>query len=123
MGIVGLIWMLIGHVRNVKIKYFLLYNIVQSILISVFLAIIQLGLNIILSIISKISFLDFIAAIINFIFSIKIIRLYSLNISFTAIQLLVFMLIVYIVIGIILGRIFYIPYLSDLMNKAMKSYQ
>lgn len=122
MGIVGLIWFFIAYYRKQKLKFFLMYNIAQSMVISIFLALIHLGLDIILSILAKIPFVDFIAAIIYYVFNFKILRIYFLNLSFTIPELLVVLLIGYIIIGIIPGRIFYIPFLTDLMSKTMKNY-
>lgn len=122
MGIIGLLWLIIAHIKNKKLRFFLMYNVVQSMVIAIFLTIIKIGLDIILSILGKIPILDFVAAIIYYIISFKIIRFYSLGISFTAFELLLFLLLIYIIVGIILGRIFYIPYLSDFMKKTMKNY-
>lgn len=122
MGIVGLIWLLIAYFLKQKLKFFLMYNIAQSMVISIFLALIKMGLDIILTIISKISILDYVAAIIYWLFAIEIIRIHLFNLSFTIPELLVVILIGYIITGICLGRIFYIPYLTDLMYKAMKNY-
>ncbi len=122
MGIVGLLWLIIAHIKNKKLRFFLMYNVVQSMVIAILLTIIKLCLDIILSILAKLPILDFIAAIIYYIISFKIIRFYSLGISFTAFELILFLLLIYIIIGIFLGRIFYIPYLSDFMNRTMKNY-
>ena len=122
MGIVGLIWFIIAHFLKQKLKFFLMYNIAQSMVISIFLALIKIGLDIILSILAKIPFLDYIAAIIYYILSYKILRIYLFNLSFTIPELVVVILIGYIITGILLGRIFYVPFLSDLMYKTMKNY-
>lgn len=122
MGIIGLLWLIVAHLKNKKLRFFLMYNVVQSMVISILLTILKLGLDIILSILGKIPLLDFIAAIIYYVISFKIIRFYSLGISFTAFELILFLLLIYIIIGILLGRIFYIPYLSNFMQKTMKNY-
>lgn len=122
MGIIGLIWFVIAYYRKQRLKFFLMYNIAQSMVISIFLALIHLMLDIILSIFAKIPFIDFIAAVIYYIFNFKILRIYFLNLSFTVPELLIVLLIGYIITGVILGRIFYIPFLTDLMSKTMKNY-
>ncbi|MBQ4122615.1 hypothetical protein IJD44_02680 [bacterium] len=122
MGIVGLFFIIIAFLKKQKVKFFLMYNIAQSMVISIFLALIKLGLGIILEIIAKIPYVDYIAAIIYYILNFKVLRIYLLNITFTIPELLVTLLIGYIVTGIILGRIFYIPFLSDVMSKTMKNY-
>lgn len=124
MGIAGLIWFLFAYLKHKKLKYFLMYNIIQSMLISILLTIIKLSVDIILSIFSKIPHLDFFAAKLYYnVISFKIIRIYSMNMSFTAFEFLLLLLLLYIIIGVILGRIFYIPILTDFMQKAMKNYQ
>ncbi len=124
MGIVGLIWFIIAYIKNYKLKYFLFYNIVQSMVISIILTICKLLTDIIFTIFAKIPFLDYLSAKLYYcVISFKIIRIYSLNISFTIFELLLFMLLIYIISGIFLGRIFYIPVLTDFMQKAMKNYK
>ncbi len=120
MGIIGLVWYIIALLLKRKLKYFLLYNISQSMIIAIILAIFKLFIDIILMLISKIPFLDFIVALFNLIISIKIIRFHTLGFSFTLIEFLVFLLLLYISIGVILGKIFYIPFLTKFMNKVIK---
>lgn len=123
MGIVGLIWFVIAYFTNKRLKYFLMYNIAQSMIIAIFLTIIKLAVDIILSIFAKIPFLDFIAAKLYYnVISFKIIRIYSLGLSLSFFELLLFLLLIYIIAGVIAGRIFYIPYLTNFMYKAMKNY-
>lgn len=123
MGIVGLLWIIFAHVLKTNLKYFLMYNISQSMVIAIILAIFKLLTSVVLSLISKIAFLDLIVALFNLIISVKIIKIHALGISFTLIELFVFILLAYICTGVILGRIFYVPILSKLMNKALSSYK
>ena len=123
MGIAGLIWIIIAYFRKQNLRFFLMYNIAQSMVISIFLALIKIGLDIILSVIAKIPFVDYIAAVIYFLLSFNVIRIYGLNISFTLLELLVILLIGYSITGVVLGRIFYIPFLTDLMNRTMRHYK
>lgn len=120
LGIIGLIVMLIAYSQKKRLRAFLNYNVVQSVVIGVFLAIFKCVFDLVLTIFSKIAFLDFIAAIINFLFSYKIIRIYALNLSFSVPEIFVYILLIYIITGVILGRIFYIPILSDFISKALK---
>lgn len=123
MGIAGLLWLILAYFLKKKLRYFLMYNIAQSMIIAIILAIFKLLTDIILSLIAKISFLDFIMAIFNLVISFKIIRISNSGISFTILELLLLMLLGYIIFGILFGRIFYIPYLSDFMKKVMKTYK
>lgn len=121
MGIIGLFWIILANMLHKKLKYFLMYNIVQSMLISVFLAAFKLILDIVLSILSIIPFIDSILAVFNWFISVKVISIFYF--SFSILELLIFTLICYISIGVIIGRIFYIPILTDLINKIMKNYE
>lgn len=123
MGIIGVIWYAIAYFRKQRIKYFLIYNIAQSMIISIFLALFNvLVFYIILPIMGAIPIIDCVAALINIILSFKILRIYLLNLSFSIPELVVTILIIYIIIGIIKGRIVYIPYLTNIINKALKNY-
>lgn len=117
MGIVGLIWLVIGYITNKKLRYFLMYNITQSMLISIICAAFFFGLWIL----SLIPFLEFLSAILNLILTVKIVNIFLL--SFSIFQLIITILITYIIIGILFERIFYVPFLSNIMNKVMKSYK
>ena len=121
MGIVGLIWFIIARILGKDLKYFLKYNITQSMVIAIILAIIKITLNIITPILWMIPIINYVASFLNLIFSVKIIRLYFVGLSFTLFELLIFILLIYICVGVLIGRIFYIPFLTKLMNRAMKS--
>lgn len=120
MGIFGFLILFIAYFRNKKLKFFLNYNIFQSIIIGISVALLIILFKLILTILAQINHLDFIAAFLYNTFSFKIIRLYSLNISFTVMELILVLLLLYINVGVILGRIFYIPYLTDVVSKAVK---
>lgn len=121
MGIVGLFWLIIANLLKKKLRYFLMYNIVQSMLISVFLAVFKLILDIVLSILALIPFIDGILAVFNWFISVKVISIFYF--SFSILELLIFILLCYVSIGVLIGRLFYIPVLSDFINKVMKNYE
>ncbi|MBQ8887048.1 MAG: hypothetical protein IJY61_05035 [Candidatus Gastranaerophilales bacterium] len=121
MGIVGLIWLIIAFVTKKHLKFFLKYNIVQSLVISIFLAIFKLILDIILSVLALIPFLTGAIATINWFISIKVISIFYF--SFSIFELLIYILLIYITIGIFIGKIFYVPILSHIINKTMKRYE
>lgn len=125
MGMIGLLWIILAYYLKRKLKYFLMYNITQSMLISVLLAVINISFAILGAIIAKIKFLDFIIALLNLILTYKIITFYipfGGEMSFSIFQLFVTLTVFYIIAGVCLGRIFYVPFLSKLMNKVMKNY-
>lgn len=122
MGIIGVFWIIFAYCLKKHIRFFLMYNINQSIIISITLAIIKLALDLILPILAVIPILNYISAIFNYLISIKLIRLYPLGISFTILELAVFLILAYICAGVLTGRIFYVPVLTNLMQKIMKNY-
>ena len=114
---------MIAYFNKTKVKPFLMYNIVQSVLIGIFLAIFNLATQLILLIFSKIKYLDYIAAKLYYnVLSFKIIKLYGIGISFTALELLLFVFLAYISIGVLIGKNFQVPFLSNIVKKAMRNY-
>lgn len=122
MGIVGLVWVIIAFVNKKSLRYFLMYNVSQSMVIAIILAIIKLILDLLIPILWIIPIISYIASLLNFIVSVKVVRLYFLGISFTIFELFVFLLLTYIIAGVIVGRNFYVPILTKLMQRAMKNY-
>ena len=49
MGIAGLLWLILAYFLKKKLRYFLMYNIAQSMIIAIILAIFKLLTDIILS--------------------------------------------------------------------------
>ena len=120
-GMVGMVWLIISYLLKKQLRYFLMYNIAQSMLISILFAIINIALGVIFRIFAIVPFLGIVAAKINLLISTPVIRMPFM--SFSVIPLIVTLLLIYIVAGIIVGRIFYVPLLSNIMNKAMSSYR
>ena len=120
-GMVGMVWLIVAYLLKKQLRYFLMYNIAQSMLISILFAIINIALGVIFRILAIIPFLGIIAAKLNLLISAPIIR--TPFMSFPIIPLIVTLLLIYIIAGIIVGRIFYVPLLSNIMNKAMSSYR
>lgn len=122
MGIIGLVWLLIAHYSKKKLRYFLMYNIVQSMVIAIFLAIFKLAINILFSILSIIPLINIITAKLNYIISVRILIIPIFNLSFNIIEIIIHLILIYIIIGILMGKIFFIPYLTNIINKLLKSY-
>lgn len=118
MGIAGLILMLIAYVSKKKLRYFLAYNIFQSILFGILLAIFNFFLYKILQILSLIPYVDKITMPIYTIFVYKFLNIGIL--SFNLLELIVYGLIIYISTGIIKNRIFFVPLLTNLTQTIMK---
>ena len=122
MGIIGLVLLLIAHFAKKKIRYFLMYNIIQSMVIAILLAILKLTLNIIFSILALIPFINIITAKLNYIMSVRILILPIFNLSFNIIEIIIHLILLYIIFGVRMGRIFFVPYLTNFISKLLKSY-
>ena len=119
MGIAGLALVLLAYFSKKKLRYFLNYNISQSILIGILYAIIFFILKDVFPYIAKIPFLDGICGIIYYFFLTKIIKLGIL--SFNFLELIVLGLIIYISVGIYKNKIYFLPYLTNLTQTIMKT--
>lgn len=120
MGIVGLLWIISAYFLKKRIKFFLMYNIVQSMFISILLSFFKLLLELIFSIFGGIKFLSFITSILNFLFVKKLIFVFSL--SFSLLETVLFLLLTYIIIGVCLGRIFKVPFFTKIMKRLTANY-
>ena len=123
MGIAGLIWIIIAYICKRNLRFFLMYNICQSMVISIILTIITLVLNIVMSILALIPFINLLAAKLNYLISLKIITTYPPVFSLSIFQFIIILILAYIIAGVIFGRIFYVPLLTNLMQKVMRSYK
>ena len=119
-GIAGIIWLITAGLLKKRLRYFLMYNIVQSVVISVFYAFFSLLLDTVFKLLAPIPFLGMIIAKLNLFLTQPLIKIFFL--SFSVIPLIITLLLIYIIAGVILGRIFYVPGLTSIINKTMKSY-
>lgn len=113
-GIVGFIWLLIANWKNKKIRYFLNYHIYQSIFIAVLLTLLYYVFEFVFAIFSKIPFLEMVAAVLNYVFTVKIISF--LGFQSTLVYLTILFLKIYLIVGVILGKCFYIPFVTKTIN-------
>ena len=120
-GIAGMIWLLFAFAIKKNLRYFLMYNIAQSMVISILFAIINLIKFIIIKLLLLIPFISTFAIKLNLFFSTAMIK--NSFIHLNILQILVTLLILYIIAGVIIGKIFYIPFLSNIMSKAMQQYK
>ena len=120
MGITGLIWILAAYFLKKKIKFFLMYNMLQSLLAAVILAAFNYAAAIIIQILSAVPFLSGAGMFLSSVFQYRI-PFFAL--SFNIKELFVIILLIYISSGILLGRIFYIPLLTNVMKKIMYKYR
>jgi len=120
MGIAGIIWITAAFLFKKKLKPFLMFHAVQSIVIVIFLAV----LNIIVRLMILISdFMpQFLKIILQFIINFLTGRFFIFGMPFNVINAAVLLLFIYISLGAALGRIFYVPVLANIMKRLMRSY-
>lgn len=116
-GIVGFFWLILANWKKRKIKYFLSYHIYQSIFIAVLLTLLNYFFEILFGIFSKIPFLEMFSAVLNYIFTVKIISVFGFQ--STVVYLAVLILKIYLILGVILGKNFYLPFITKTVNYMM----
>lgn len=119
-GIFGIIWFFISYFSKRKISVFLKFNINQSIIIGVILYIINVTNNFLISTTIKYKNLNFISEFINSFFVIKKVRFYEFGLSFSYFELLLFAILIYLFIGILLGKKFFLPFISNITKAFSK---
>lgn len=117
-GIVGFLWIFLASIKKRKIKYFLSYHIYQSIFIAVLLTLFNYLFDALFFICSKIPFIDIVSATINYYLSVKIISVFGFQ--STLVYLAVLFLKIYLIVGVIMGRYLYIPFVTKTMNYFMQ---
>ena len=113
---IGFIWLIIAAILKKEINPFLRYHIFQSIFIAFALFIIQMGLNLIMSLINYIPFIN---RIVNIIFNFFTTNL-QIFFGYSVIQAYIFLILVYLAIGAVLGKYSYLPVVSDIIKQNIR---
>lgn len=113
---IGFIWLIIAAILKKEIKPFLRYHIFQSIFIAFALFIIQMGLNLIMSLINYIPFINRIVNIILNFFTTNL----QIFFGYSVIQAFIFLILVYLAIGAVLGKYSYLPVVSDIIKQNIR---
>lgn len=108
--LVGLVWLIIAAVMKKGIRPFLQYHIYQSIFLAFALFIISAGLNLLMRIVNFIPFINKIVSVITFYLNTP------LFFGFSVVTFLIFIAVVYLVIGALMGRYTYFPWVSDIIK-------
>ena len=120
MGIMGLIWVIFAMILKKRLKFFLMYNIVQSITISLFLALFSFVINFVIKMLIAIPFSKVLGIGIKM-FLQK--RIFISALSFNSAEVIIFLLLIYISVGVLHSRFFYVPFFSDITKGIMRSYK
>ncbi|MBQ2870618.1 hypothetical protein IJE86_02835 [bacterium] len=113
-GLVGFVWLLLGAILKLGLRPFLAYHIYQSIFLSFLFFIISTGLTLLLGILSIIPFIGDIISVLTFFLSTPIIA------SFSLINLLVGLLMIYAIITSFMGKYTQIPWVSGIIKANLR---
>lgn len=114
-GVIGFIWLLLGIFTKSNLKPFMKYHIFQSIFLAMAYFLLLQLIGMFSHIINLIPIVRNIMSMIIFPFVIPLV--FNLSI----IQILIYTLIFYLVVTSFMGRYSYIPWISDIINKNVKS--
>lgn len=106
----GLIWLIIAALMKRGIRPFLQFHIYQSIFIAFAIFIVGAGLALVMKIINFIPIINNIVSIITFYLNTPIIMGYSV------VNFLIFLVLIYLAIGALMGRYSYLPWVSDIIK-------
>ena len=115
MGMVGFFWLIISLFTKARLKPFLQYHIFQSIFISLLFAVIAIFLGWVSNFLSLIPFISTLVAQITFLLNMPVLLGYSI------IQLIVYLLIIYLAVTSFLGQYSYVFWVSDIINQNFKN--
>lgn len=113
-GLIGFIWLILGAVLKLGIRPFLLYHIYQSIFLSVLFFIVQLGLKIILDILSAIPLIGQLVSTLTFLFTTSIFG------GFSIINLVLLSIVIYLTITSLMGKYSYLPWVSNIIRANLR---
>ena len=114
-GVIGFVWLLIGIFTKSNLRPFMKYHIFQSIFLAMgYFLLLQL-LSMLGTVINMIPFVR--NAVSMLIFPLVI----PLAFGFSLIQIIICVIILYLVITSLMGRYSYIPWISDIINKNVRS--
>ena len=115
MGMVGFFWLIISLFTKARLKPFLQYHIFQSIFISLLFAVIAIFLGWVSNLLSLIPFISTLVAQITFLLNMPVLLGHSI------IQLIVYLLIIYLAVTSFLGQYSYVFWVSDIINQNFKN--
>ena len=116
MGLVGFIWLILGAIMKLGLRPFLRYHIYQSVFLSFLFFIISTGLTLILGVLSYVPIINRLISIITFYISTGIFG------SFSILNVLFVIFIAYLVITSAMGKLTYVPWVSNIIKANINSY-
>lgn len=113
---IGFIWLIIAAFMKKEIKPFMRYHIFQSIFIAFAIFIIQMGLNLLVSLINYIPVINKIVSILINFFTSGL----QIFLGYSIIQTFIFIILLYLAIGAIMGKYSYLPIVSDIIKQNIR---
>ena len=111
MGTAGFIRLIISSFRQAALKTLLQYHIFQSIFISLAFAVLSIFIGWLSNLLSFIPFINRLVAQITFLLNMPLIFSYSL------IQTVIYILLIYLAVMAFAGKYSYIPWISDIIDQ------
>ncbi len=112
--LVGLIWLIIAALMKKGIRPFLQYHIYQSLFLAFLLFIVSAGLSLLMRVINFIPFINKIVSLITFYLNTPLLFGYSI------VGLLIYLAVLYLIIGALMGRYSYFPWVSDIIKSNIR---
>lgn len=111
MGMAGFIWLIIALFTKARLKPFLMYHIIQSILLSLLFVVLSMLISWTSNILSFIPIINKLVAQITFLLNMPVFFDYSL------IQTVINVFLLYLAITAFMGRYSYIPKISEIVGQ------
>lgn len=108
--LIGLVWLIIAAVMKKGIRPFLQFHIYQSIFLAFALFIVSKGLGLLMHLINFIPFVNKVVSIITFYLNTPLV------LGFSVVTFIIFAVVIYLIIGALMGRYSYFPWVSDIIR-------
>lgn len=114
-GMVGFLWLILGAILRQRLKPFMMFHVYQSIFLSLLFAFIGYALEFVFFLISKIPYVGNMVAALGVLLTIPLLKFYIFNISILTLLMMTF--IVYLSVGVVLGKLSYVPWVSGIIRQ------
>lgn len=113
-GMAGFVWLIFGAFMKQSLRPFIKYHIYQSIFLSILFFIVSNFLILIVNMLQIIPVINLLAGAISYFFAVSIINIGFLHLSI--VQIGIFVLIVYLSVGVVNNKYSYLPWVSDIIK-------
>ena len=119
LGTVGLVMIIASAIMKTSLKPFVKFNSYQSILLGVIFVFIKVTFIVLSAIFNFISYIPFVGSFLNSIFQFIIYYImgFPILLGYSFLALLIMTLILYLTVLCFMGKVSYIPYISDVLKR------